>query len=130
MADLGTLRTLLDPMGSAPVEWNGFARLASTVLRNAGIPHTVFLGALSCGGRIVSPHLWIKVGPWWVDYRARLWLGSSTDIPHGIFKIDSPCEAQYAGSAIQLDPLSPILFEILRTPIPLTSQQGCSPCGS
>lgn len=110
------LRALLDPLDAAPVECDGMARLVVTRLAEAGIEYRVFLGRLSLGERVVQPHFWVEVGPWRIDYRAAMWLGSGPDVPHGIVPLAGPCE--YVGQLIQLDPLPSWLFDLLFQPFP------------
>ncbi|OHC62148.1 MULTISPECIES: hypothetical protein [unclassified Pseudomonas] len=110
------LDRLLESLDSAPVECDGMCRLVATRLAQAGIPYQGMLGQLLVAGRAVSPHYWIEVGIYRVDYRARMWLGTDPEIPHGVFPLDGRPSAQYTGIRVQIDPLPPSVYEILIMP--------------
>ncbi|MFS1429216.1 hypothetical protein LMH73_019220, partial [Vibrio splendidus] len=79
------IRSLLSEIENAPVECDGFTRLAVTILTKNNIAHTPFTGRVMHHGEQVIPyHFWIAVDDHIIDYRARMWLGDKA--PHGIFK--------------------------------------------
>lgn len=81
-----SLAAWLAPLDQAPVECDGFVRLASILLAREGLEHEVHVGRLSLpGARSISPHFWIALpGGLICDYRARMWLGDQA--PHGVFR--------------------------------------------
>jgi hypothetical protein len=111
------LRELLNDLDAAPVECDGMCRLITTRLQNLGIPHQVMVGSVSLNDGSIPHHYWIMVGELTVDYRARMWLGDTPFVPHGIFRQDT-CAARYEGIEIQMDPLHPIVFNELCRPNP------------
>lgn len=110
------LREQLNDLDTAPVECDGMCRLITTRLQNLGIAHQVMVGSVSLNDGSIPHHYWIVVGELTVDYRARMWLGDSPFVPHGIFRQDT-CAARYEGIEIQMDALHPSVFEMLRTPV-------------
>ncbi|MFL1449436.1 hypothetical protein ACI77O_13645 [Pseudomonas tritici] len=115
------LHKLLESYVMAPVECDGFARLAHTALFNAGVDHCVMIGRLlSRDSKKQSPiHFWIELGSGQViDFRARMWLGDDADVPHGIFgKSDYP-KWEYAGELIDIPVLHPAVAALLSTAHP------------
>lgn len=110
------LHQLLEPYINAPVECDGFTRLAHTALTHAGIEHTCMLGRLiSADGQRKSPiHYWITLPDGQViDYRARMWLGVSETVPHGVFFPACYKLWAYEGAAIDLPVLTPIGAQIM-----------------
>lgn len=111
-----TLAALLAPVDSLPLECDGLTRVISTLFQRDGIPHGVNIGALSVAGVGTIPH------HWWIalpngqvcDYRARMWLGKTEQVPHGIFAPDL-CHVYSVSTTV--DPsavrLSETIFEIL-----------------
>jgi hypothetical protein len=116
--DAARLRELLDPLDAAPVECDGMTRLACTVLSKEGIAHRVLVGSLTFGDQTVVPHFWIEVGEYLIDYRARMWLGQSDAVPHGVCEKHALC-TRYSGEQIDMQPLSEELFSILVMPWPV-----------
>lgn len=61
----------------------------------------------------IIKHLWIDLPSGErIDYRARMWLIGESN-PHGIFQPQDFPDVIYTGKPIELDVLSPVLFEIL-----------------
>ncbi|MDH6674341.1 hypothetical protein M2277_005033 [Paenibacillus sp. LBL] len=82
-----TLSEILSPLDSViELECDGMTRLISGILQDAGVVHFISTGYVELNGRTVAPHYWItlKDGSY-IDYRLRMWLGESDDIPHGLF---------------------------------------------
>lgn len=122
------LHQLLAPYDAAPVECDGFTRLAHTALTNARIPHACMLGRLvSADGQRRTPiHLWIELADGrLIDYRARCWLGECEGVPHGVFDRASYKGWTYTGETIDLPLLHPVLANVLMQSIPLNHQR-CS----
>ena len=70
------------------VECNGMSWAISYLLDKAGIEHECLLGYVVSEhtDEAVTPHYWISLpGGWIIDFRLRLWLGDSNDVPHGVF---------------------------------------------
>jgi hypothetical protein len=57
------------------------------LLTSAEIPHLVHIGSVNILGTGSIPlHFWISLPSGVIcDYRLRMWLGNSPEIPHGIF---------------------------------------------
>jgi len=86
-----------------PLECDGLTRVLSYLLDKSHISHRVMEGSVSVGKKTMDPHFWIEMPDGRiVDYRARMWLGKSSKVPHGIFKPDDFPEATYEGSQIQM----------------------------
>lgn len=109
------LRSLLDSLDAAGVECDGMTRLVCTVLANAGIEHQAYVGSLQLDSGATIPHLWVEVGDVLIDYRARMWLGNTADVPHGVVLKGDLC-ISYSGQPIDVPPLSAALFTILALP--------------
>lgn len=114
------LHALLSRYDPCDLECDGMTRVIHTILTHEGIDHRVFEGQIIHipTKRIQSPHLWVEVGMLRVDYRARMWLGDSEDIPHGVFQIGTYPNVNYQGSRLAIPVLSDDLFRVLTTPFP------------
>ena len=110
------MKELLDQYDQLPLECDGLTRVLTTVLTNEGIAHACFMGSVVDSRTHKGSHLhfWIELpNGQTVDYRARMWMGETEGIPHGIFnKADYP-HVLYTGHKVHLEPLSPSLFEAL-----------------
>lgn len=115
------IHQVIEPFINAPVECDGFVRLAHTALVAAGVDHTVMHGRLVSADstRRTPIHFWITLANGDViDYRAQMWLGSANDVPSGIF---APAEFpgwSYQGSVIDIPTLHPAVAEMLTRSIP------------
>jgi hypothetical protein len=112
---------------SAPVECDGMAQILHRALKQAGVEHEVWCGAIrrASDGKFVAPHLWIRVNGLTIDYRARLWLGP--DMPHGVFVADEHPEVQYEnGKPVSLPVLPDAIIDELISPPPLPAELQCS----
>jgi len=70
-------------------------------------------GVLNLQNQEVDLHFWIDLPSGErIDYRAKMWL-KGEGIPHGIFYPQDFPDVIYTGEPIELDVLSPTLFEIL-----------------
>ena len=110
------LHQLVERFIDAPVECDGFVRLAHTALVAAGIEHTVMYGRLvSADAKRQTPiHFWISLDNGEVlDYRARMWLGAGMNVPNGIFAQSEFPDWSYHGCAIDIPTLHPSIAEIL-----------------
>lgn len=70
------------------IECNGMTWAISHLLSKAEIPHECMFGYVLSEhtGEAVTPHYWIQLEEGWIiDYRLRMWLGDTDDIPHGVF---------------------------------------------
>ena len=113
---------ILSPYDHAPVECDGFTRIAHTKLVEHGIEHTVMFGWVAMGERRVT-HLWVELPSGeTVDYRARMWLGE--EAPHGVFDPTDYPEVEYLGEEMEMEVPSPFLFETLITPVDWTALLG------
>lgn len=98
-------------LDSAPVECDGFVRLAVKVLNQHEEDYTVLCGKVSdCHGTEFSPHCYIEWGQYIIDFRARLWLGSNAQ--HGFLE-KSNYGHLYAGQAIIINPLPDSVYALM-----------------
>jgi hypothetical protein len=104
------LTQLLDEYDSLPLECDGFTRVVTYLLSQAGIEHKVFAGRCRVGTKVVAPHFWIRSGRWTIDYRLRMWAGQNA--PHGVFAVSWFPSVKYEGEEIDL-PVPKVVFEIL-----------------
>lgn len=115
------LHQLLSVYDTAPVECDGFIRLAHTALINAGIQHRCMCGRVSSidGTTVIPLHFWIELENGnFADYRARMWLGEVATVPHGIFRLENFPEWRYEGVQVDVPVASPALIAILTAPMP------------
>lgn len=108
-----TLTALLDPWDhDCPgLECDGFSRIASYLLRRAGIEHTVMRGSVRSPWGKIPLHLWIETGEFTVDYRLRMWLGDKA--PHGVFDASEHRRLTYRPEAAIAWFCDDFLFEVL-----------------
>lgn len=111
------LRELLNGLDAAPVECDGMARLITTRLQEHKIDHQVMMGSVTLNGDVIPLHYWVMVGDLTIDYRARMWLGDTPLVPHGVFRQDA-CAARYEGEPVHMEALSPALVAIMMMPMP------------
>ena len=115
------IHQLLEPYINAPVECDGFTRLAHTALEQAEIPHACMVGRVtSADGHRQSPtRFWIQLHDGrLIDYRARMWLGDESSVPHGVFTPGEYAGWQHQGADIELPVLSPILAKFMLLDLP------------
>ena len=101
---------LLDQWDTPGLECDSQTRVFTTVLQQHNIPHRCMAGTLThtATNDHVPLHFWIELPDGFtVDYRARLWLGDSHEIPHGVFRKEAYAQIIYAGLPISLEPLPP-----------------------
>lgn len=120
---LADLEAALAQYDEAPLECDGLTRVIHTVLAELEQPHRIKGGRIShrTNGRSFEPHFWVELAdsrPHLIDYRARMWLRDSEDVPHGIFDPKDYPLMCYEGEVIDWEVLSPELFAALTTPIP------------
>ncbi len=105
-------------LDSLSLECDGLTRVVSTLLQNEGVAHRVKVGSLRVSNVGVIPiHWWITFPDGRIcDFRARMWLGTSASVPHGIFTPAPHSSHWYVpqhdvplGEAL----LSPVIFEVL-----------------
>ena len=95
------------------LECDGLTRVVSHILSSRGVLHRTMVGSLyhaSCK-RVVEPHFWIEIDDCILDYRARMWLGSTGTVPHGLFDPED-YEVAYQGDEVDMA-ISDSLFSIL-----------------
>lgn len=111
------LSSLLGTYDQYALECDGMTRVLHTVLEKQNIPHTLWVGTVrhTPSDTAFAPHFWITIGDIFIDYRARMWLGNTPDIPHGIFALDEFPAISYEGEETQLAALSDQLFRALTT---------------
>lgn len=113
------LRLLLDPYDSLQhLECDGLTQVFHRVLSDQKIQHTVYVGEVThkSSDRTIPLHFWIEVGDLRVDYRLRMWLGETSDIPHGVFYKDAEKRVSYLGESVDLPLLPLAIVQILVQP--------------
>ncbi len=105
----GWLRHLDD----APVECDGMVHLLANKLRKRQIPFQAKQGMCEFQGKTVTPHFWIVVDRWTIDYRLQMWLGCNQHIPHGVFQADLYPRVLYSGSDLDLPVLPQCVYDVL-----------------
>jgi len=106
------VKKLTEEYDDLPLECDGLTRVLHTVLTRAHVPHKVMRGSVAVlgTGTGIPLHYWIELSDdKIVDYRARMWLGSSA--PHGIFK--EKAKFLYLGKPVGMPILSDGMFSIL-----------------
>ena len=86
--DQAVLRKIIDiAEQKRALECDGLTRAISYVLTSEEIKHNTVAGNLyrPDTGEVIESHVWIEVGDRILDFRARMWLGNSEAIPHGLF---------------------------------------------
>lgn len=108
--------TIQDILAAIPcnhtLECDGFTRVAYTLLHRHGITARALIGSLSVQGKVIPLHFWLEVDEYLIDYKARMWLGESESIPHGVM-LKSDVADLYAGEVIEMEPLPPGIYNIL-----------------
>lgn len=109
-----TIEKWLSPLDAAALECDGLSRVASALLHRERISHKIIVGSLDIDGVGRIPlHFWIAFDDGSVcDFRARMWLGDSQMVPHGVFM---PVKGQiYNARDIDSNrPLDAFVFHIL-----------------
>lgn len=107
---INRLRLLLNPYDSLKhLECDGLTQVFHRVLSDEKIQHTVNIGQVihKPTNQMIPIHYWIEVGHLRIDYRLRMWLGKTLDVPHGVFYKDSEHSVSYLGEPVDL-PLLPL----------------------
>lgn len=119
----------LAPYIDAPVECDGFVRIASTLLLRAGVQHRVMAGSVFFNGcrcrngcvplvANIPLHCWIELEDGtYIDYRARMWFGDKDCVAHGVFSPGALPSLSYVGQPVIFAPLPDWLISVLCTPI-------------
>ena len=113
------LSSLLDPYDYLKhLECDGLAQVFHRILTDEQIEHTVNIGKVTYKptNRIIPIHYWIDVGDVRIDYRLKMWLGETLDIPHGVFCKGSKSLVCYLGEPIDISLLPMPVIEMLITP--------------
>lgn len=93
------LNTLFDPIQHAELECDGFSRIVSSMLIEAGCKPQLMAGTITVRGKVVRPHLWVELSGLIIDYQVRRWVGDHPWVPHGVFS-SAETEAVYEGAEI------------------------------
>lgn len=107
----------LAPLDTCSLECDGMARCIATLLTRERIAHRIVIGELEVIGVGSIPlHFWIRLDApglagHLIDFRARMWLGTDSHVPHGVF-IPEPGLSYTAGGEVSGN-LSPVLFRVL-----------------
>jgi len=80
------LEKLISKYDKLPLECDGLTRVISYVLTQNNIQHKTCIGSISDKNGNGIIHYWIKLQNGnYIDYRAKMWLDNSLNIPNGIF---------------------------------------------
>ena len=113
---MNELLELLDQWETPGLACGSQTRVFTTILQAHNIPHTCMAGTIihTATNERIPLHFWIELPDGaTVDYCARLRLGRSHEIPHGVFRKEAYPQIVYAGLPIPLEPLSPPLLKAL-----------------
>lgn len=82
------------------VECDGATRIVHLALVRAGVAHVCQQGyVLDAQGQVAaSPHYWVEVDGFFLDYRLRMWAGP--EAPHGVFRADEARGFRYIGEQV------------------------------
>lgn len=104
---------VLNELDRCDLECDGLSTVISSLLTAAGFKHELYIGRVSSNVGRISPHLWIEIDGFVIDYRLRMWLGDDPSIPHGVFKKDDHTNIIYTGTLREArggeDPIAQIL---------------------
>lgn len=121
---INRLQLLLNPYDCLNhLECDGLTQVFHRVLSDENIQHTIYMGQVihKLCNRTIPLHFWIDIGDLRVDYRLRMWLGETSDVPHGVFHKSSEQSVFYSGEPVDL-PLLPLpIIQILVKPFILPS---------
>src|SRR5215207_6786457 len=87
LADVAvSVGTWLAALDDLPLECDGLSRSISALLDREGVAHRLLVGSLTVPAVGATPyHWWVELGTGHVvDLRARMWLGASERVPHGV----------------------------------------------
>lgn len=110
------LESALSMLDQCQVECDGMTALISYVLQREGIEHFRMVGAAihQRTHETVFPHCWVElpeIGKV-IDFRLRMWLGDTDEIPHGVFsKVNDVIE--YRGDVHATAPLPKGIAQII-----------------
>ncbi|WP_155973562.1 hypothetical protein [Paenibacillus sp. Leaf72] len=102
--DSSTLGNYLLPFENLALECDGLTRVISSALTGANIPHKIAIGSMQniVTGKRFSLHFWIVLPDnYFIDFRARMWLGDDSDVPHGVFNPSNWANVSYEGELIE-----------------------------
>ncbi len=100
------------------LECDGLTQVFHRVLSDEKIHHTVYTGEVihEPTNHTIPLHYWIDVENLRIDYRLRMWLGETLDVPHGVFYIDSVKSVSYLGESVEIPLLPPPVIQLLVQP--------------
>ncbi len=116
---INRLRLLLEPYDSLNhLECDGLTQVFHRVLSDEQVEHTINIGEVihKPTNRTIPLHYWIDIGDLRVDYRLRMWLGETSDIPHGVFYVYSQKSVSYLGKPVELPLLPMPVIQLLVKP--------------
>lgn len=105
------LRNLLDDLQYADADSDAMSRLVVTRLDQRKIPHRCLLGKVEWQGKAVSPHFWVEVGDFIIDYCADRHLGDAR-APQGVLRRAASAE-RYQGVEIVIDPWPEYIYKVV-----------------
>ncbi len=116
---INRLRLLLNPYASLEhLECDGLTHVFHRILSDEDIEHTINIGQVihKPTNRTIGLHYWIDVADLRIDYRLRMWLGATSDIPHGVFFADLEKSVSYIGEPQEIPLLPQPIIQILVKP--------------
>ena len=122
---INRLHLLIDPFDALKhLECDGLTHVFHRVLSDEKIEHIINVGKVTHKptNRTIPLHYWIDVAQWRIDYRLRMWLGETPDVPHGVFRTDQDLSVSYVGNPTQLPLLPQPIIQLLFAPFSLPSK--------
>ena len=120
---INRLHFLLAPFDALKhLECDGLTHVFHRILSDENIEHIISVGEVTHKptNRKIPLHYWIDVAQWRIDYRLRMWLGETPDVPHGIFRTDRYLSVSYVGNPTQLSLLPQPIIQLLFAPFSST----------
>ncbi|MCG7545453.1 hypothetical protein MHM93_14825 [Pseudoalteromonas sp. MM17-2] len=113
-----TIKDIIEPAINAPVECDGFSRIALRLLYDQHIEAKLMRGTLyniSEPAKSIDVHFWLECFGYVVDYRAECWLGKGA--PHGIYTPEEVHQLgfEYTGEQVSEKPMKPEIMRFVMT---------------
>jgi hypothetical protein len=116
------IQKLLESYDKPGLECDGATRVFSWLLKQNKVPHIIKFGRLEvtrmnaqneAKDDTIYPHYWIELDDGlMIDFKARMWLGDDSKIPHGVFRPEEFPAALYVGEETKLL-VTKTVFEVL-----------------
>lgn len=111
------LDIILSALDDSQVECDGMTRAISYALTEVGINHQCYIGHVheTKGDQFVIPHVWIELPRGWlIDFRLRMWIGDTDEIPHGVFHASSAPNIVYTHTDVfNTHPVPRVVLDVM-----------------